>query len=114
MAVAVRSSATAEDLPNASFAGQQETYLNVRGIEDVLLSIKKYLRLYIMIVRFLIACIMDLNTVKSRYRRAFNTWCAVIKRAAVCYLRWIRNLVFAKLCLLPVLMVWAKRLCRAV
>ncbi|KKU26007.1 MAG: Phosphoenolpyruvate synthase, partial [Microgenomates group bacterium GW2011_GWC1_46_16] len=29
--VAVRSSATAEDLPNASFAGQQETYLNVRG-----------------------------------------------------------------------------------
>ena len=41
MAVAVRSSATAEDLPNASFAGQQETYLNVRGIEDVLLSIKK-------------------------------------------------------------------------
>jgi pyruvate, water dikinase len=30
-AVAVRSSATAEDLPDASFAGQQETYLNVRG-----------------------------------------------------------------------------------
>ena len=38
--VAVRSSATAEDLPNASFAGQQETYLNVNNIEDVLLSIK--------------------------------------------------------------------------
>ncbi|THF88070.1 phosphoenolpyruvate synthase [Deinococcus sp. KSM4-11] len=34
--VAVRSSATAEDLPEASFAGQQETYLNVRGIESVL------------------------------------------------------------------------------
>lgn len=34
--VAVRSSATAEDLPDASFAGQQETYLNVHGIEDVL------------------------------------------------------------------------------
>ena len=33
--VAVRSSATAEDLPEASFAGQQETYLNVRGIDDV-------------------------------------------------------------------------------
>ena len=30
---AVRSSATAEDLPDASFAGQQETYLNVRGID---------------------------------------------------------------------------------
>ena len=36
MAVAVRSSATAEDLPDASFAGQQETFLNVRGIDDVL------------------------------------------------------------------------------
>lgn len=36
LAVAVRSSATAEDLPEASFAGQQETYLNVRGSEDLL------------------------------------------------------------------------------
>ena len=35
-AVAVRSSATAEDLPNASFAGQQETILNVRGADSVL------------------------------------------------------------------------------
>ena len=34
--VAVRSSATAEDLPDASFAGQQETYLNVHGVRDVL------------------------------------------------------------------------------
>jgi len=38
--VAVRSSATAEDLPDASFAGQQETYLNVDGIENVLLAVK--------------------------------------------------------------------------
>ena len=38
--VAVRSSATAEDLPDASFAGQQETYLNVQGIEAVLLQIR--------------------------------------------------------------------------
>jgi len=34
--VAVRSSATAEDLPDASFAGQQETFLNVNGVEDIL------------------------------------------------------------------------------
>lgn len=38
--VAVRSSATAEDLPDASFAGQQETYLNVYGVEQVLEKIK--------------------------------------------------------------------------
>lgn len=37
---AVRSSATAEDLPDASFAGQQETFLNVRGIENILIAIK--------------------------------------------------------------------------
>ncbi len=40
VSVAVRSSATAEDLPTASFAGQQETYLGVMGIHDVLRSIK--------------------------------------------------------------------------
>ena len=40
VSVAVRSSATAEDLPQASFAGQQETYLNVSGIEQVTLRIK--------------------------------------------------------------------------
>lgn len=39
--VAVRSSATAEDLPHASFAGQQETYLNVRGEQSLLESCKK-------------------------------------------------------------------------
>jgi len=39
--VAVRSSATAEDLPTASFAGQQETYLNVRGEENVLRNVVK-------------------------------------------------------------------------
>ncbi len=38
LVVAIRSSATAEDLPNASFAGQQETYLNISGIDDVLFA----------------------------------------------------------------------------
>ncbi|MES1943441.1 phosphoenolpyruvate synthase [Salinisphaera sp. PC39] len=40
LSVAVRSSATAEDLPDASFAGQQETFLNVRGLDNVMLAIK--------------------------------------------------------------------------
>ncbi|WP_455198814.1 phosphoenolpyruvate synthase, partial [Kaarinaea lacus] len=38
--VAVRSSATAEDLPDASFAGQQETFLNVKGVDSVLSAVK--------------------------------------------------------------------------
>jgi len=37
---AVRSSATAEDLPDASFAGQQETFLNIRGVENILQAIR--------------------------------------------------------------------------
>jgi pyruvate,water dikinase len=41
ISVAVRSSATAEDLPDASFAGQQETYLNIRGKEALLEAVKK-------------------------------------------------------------------------
>src|SRR5687767_11587596 len=41
VAVAVRSSATAEDLPDASFAGQQETFLNVTGVDDVVRKVKE-------------------------------------------------------------------------
>jgi pyruvate, water dikinase len=41
ISVAVRSSATAEDLPDASFAGQQETFLNVQGVDNVLHAIKE-------------------------------------------------------------------------
>ena len=41
ISVAVRSSATAEDLPDASFAGQQETFLNVVGIDQVLARMKE-------------------------------------------------------------------------
>src|SRR5690606_30569579 len=41
VAVAVRSSATAEDLPDASFAGQQETFLNIRGTDNILLAARE-------------------------------------------------------------------------
>ncbi len=41
MGVAVRSSATAEDLPDASFAGQQETFLNIRGVDNVIYAAKE-------------------------------------------------------------------------
>lgn len=41
IAVAVRSSATAEDLPDASFAGQQETFLNIRGLDNLIAALHK-------------------------------------------------------------------------
>ena len=41
ISVAVRSSATAEDLPDASFAGQQETFLNIEGVDNVLHAVKE-------------------------------------------------------------------------
>jgi pyruvate,water dikinase len=41
LSFAVRSSATAEDLPDASFAGQQETFLNIHGIDNLLAAIKR-------------------------------------------------------------------------
>ena len=41
VAFAVRSSATAEDLPDASFAGQQETFLNIHGIDNILHAIRE-------------------------------------------------------------------------
>ncbi|MCI1024901.1 phosphoenolpyruvate synthase [Pseudomonas putida] len=41
ISVAVRSSATAEDLPDASFAGQQETFLNIRGVDNVIRAAKE-------------------------------------------------------------------------
>jgi pyruvate,water dikinase len=57
--VAIRSSAVAEDMPNASFAGQQDTYLNVRKIKDILISIKK--------------CFASLfNTRAVSYRHTYN------------------------------------------
>jgi len=57
--VAVRSSATAEDLPDASFAGQQDTYLNVVGTENVLTAIK--------------SCFASLFTDRAiSYRESFN------------------------------------------
>ena len=56
--VAVRSSATAEDLPEASFAGQQETYLNIKGYGDVVKHAQK--------------CWASLFTARATYYRATN------------------------------------------
>jgi pyruvate,water dikinase len=69
--VAVRSSATAEDLPTASFAGQQATFLNVKGIKDLIESVRK--------------CWASLYEPRAIFYRAKNnisdvSICAVIQR----------------------------------
>lgn len=58
--VAVRSSATAEDLPEASFAGQQSTFLNIRGEEEVVDAVKK--------------CFASLFTARAIYYRTKNNF----------------------------------------
>ncbi len=73
--VAVRSSATAEDLPEASFAGQQATFLNVKGADEVVKAVQK--------------CWASLFTARAIYYRTKNnfahdkTWIAVIVQRMV-------------------------------
>jgi pyruvate, water dikinase len=65
---AVRSSATAEDLPDASFAGQQETFLNVRGIEAILAAIKEVFASLYNDRAIALGSITNSNTTPLRYR----------------------------------------------
>ena len=66
VAVAVRSSATAEDLPNASFAGQHESYLNIRGDDDAVRGLPALLRLAVH---------------RSRHRLSRSTTASIISRS---------------------------------
>ncbi|MGI9306534.1 MAG: phosphoenolpyruvate synthase [Gammaproteobacteria bacterium] len=61
-AVAVRSSATAEDMPDASFAGQQETFLNIRGADAVIDSVRR-----------VFASLFTARAVSYRRRRGYET-----------------------------------------
>ena len=77
VAVAVRSSATAEDLPGASFAGQQDTYLNIQGENEVLTAIKR--------------CWASLWTARAISYRLINH----IDQAAVALAVTIQKLIFS-------------------
>jgi hypothetical protein len=71
----VRSSATAEDLPDASFAGQQESFLNIHGYENILHAIKEvFASLYN--DRAIAACTRASPTLKSPCRPACSAWSA--------------------------------------
>ncbi len=73
-AYAVRSSATAEDLPYASFAGQQDTYLNIIGKENILQHIKNAGLLYIQIEQLYTECKTVLIIIKFLYVLSFKKW----------------------------------------
>lgn len=80
---AVRSSATAEDMPDASFAGQQETFLNVKGYDAVLIAIKHVLLLCLMIVQSLIVFTKGTTIKVLLYLRVSNVWFVPIQRPLV-------------------------------
>ncbi|GIR03392.1 MAG: hypothetical protein CM15mP12_9230 [Gammaproteobacteria bacterium] len=62
LSFAVRSSATAEDLPSASFAGQQETYLNITGFKNLLDAMQRFMHLFTLTELYLIELIKVLIT----------------------------------------------------
>ena len=83
--VAVRSSATAEDLPDASFAGQQETYLNVKGHAALLDAAGAASLRSSPTARFRTAPTRASTTSRSRSPSACSAWCAPISpRPASC------------------------------
>lgn len=75
--VAVRSSSTAEDLPDASFAGQQDTYLNVRENADLLTSVKK--------------CFASLFNDRAISYRQSNNFSQFSVKIAVCVQKMVRS-----------------------
>ena len=79
--VAVRSSATAEDLPDASFAGQQETFLNVHGEPMLLEACQALLRLAVHRSRDRLPSRTRASINRWRCRSACSRWCGRISRA---------------------------------
>jgi len=92
--VAVRSSATAEDLPNASFAGQQDTFLHVQGPDSVLTYYKKCIASLLLIAQLRIAKNKDLIRWKSHYQYAYKKWSALILHARELLSHWIQKVAF--------------------
>ena len=90
-AYAVRSSATAEDLPYASFAGQQDTYLNIIGKEAILQHVRNAGLLYLQSEQLFTACKMVLNIIKFLYVLSFKKWFS--RRLRAFYLLLIRLLL---------------------
>ncbi len=114
IAVAVRSSATAEDLPEASFAGQQETFLNVRGLDAVLKAVHEVFASLFNDRAIAYRVHQDFDhSLRSPCQPACSTWCAAISAPAASCSRWIPSRVSATSSLSPPPRVSARRWCRA-
>jgi pyruvate,water dikinase len=100
--VAVRSSATAEDLPKASFAGQQESYLNVRGEKNLFDAYKKCL-----------ASLFTQRAIIYRVEKGFDHFKVALSvgvQKMVLLFLWIQKVVLRMLLLLNLRMGWEKLL----
>jgi pyruvate,water dikinase len=77
--VAVRSSATAEDLPDASFAGQQESFLNIRGDDNLLNAVRRCFASLFTDRAIVYRTNHGFDHMKERYRPASTRWCTRIR-----------------------------------
>ena len=91
--VAVRSSATAEDLPQASFAGQHESFLNIKGEKVVINQCRSVLLLFIQTGPSNTGRTMDLTTKRLHCRLGFKKWFVPTKHAPELVLRLNLNRV---------------------
>ena len=73
--VAVRSSATAEDLPGASFAGEQETYLGIRGAKELVIAARATMASLFTDRAISYRADKGFDHMKSRFRSACRKWC---------------------------------------
>ena len=77
ISVAVRSSATAEDLPDASFAGQQETFLNINGLDNVKEAMRHVFASLYNDRAISYRVHKASNTTSLPFLPAYNAWCAL-------------------------------------
>lgn len=111
---AVRSSATAEDMPDASFAGQQDTFLNVQGFDAVLVAVKHvFASLFNDRAISPTACIRVTITAAWRSPPGCRGWSAPIWPPPASCSPSIPNPALTRWCLSPRRGVWARWWCRA-
>jgi phosphoenolpyruvate synthase/pyruvate phosphate dikinase len=113
IAVAVRSSATAEDLPDASFAGQQETFLNVRGFDNLVEAMHHVFAHCSMIAPSRTGSTRVSTTARWHYLPAYKRWSVATSAPQAWCLRSTQKPASKTPCSLPRRMASARRSFRA-